>query len=291
MVKAIGERGGYAEDRAAALCAAPGGCAFLLVLREAWVSAELASDPALALAAAAIGMNTVTVWRSDHARIVQAVLAEGPGLVAMAREILAQPQTGWWFGPLDRAAQLWISRRGEPPVPEQLAVPHAPPDAWERYAQKPAGGLFTSTLVAGSSAVLAALAHGTGDYHVALPLVLYRLVASPSARVFEVTGPEAWYRLCTSYPARGEDGRLVPDWSRVAQDWDGVHLTFGGLLAVEQVRVDTTAGWTELWGWDFEQTVWLRWSFTAVTRLPDLHAYPVSPVDLRRPLRLVDLSP
>ncbi|GBD15125.1 hypothetical protein HRbin26_00011 [bacterium HR26] len=82
----------------------------------------------------------------------------------------------------------------------------------------------------------------------------------------------------------------MPDWSRVAEDWDAVHLTFGALLAAEQVRVETPEAWTELWGWDFEQAVWLRWCFTAVTRLPNLHAYPEAPVDLRRPLRLVDLS-
>lgn len=274
------------EDRARAVCTAPAGCAFLLVLREAGVPARQASEPALCHAASAIAIGALTVWRADHNRVLRAVLAEGPQLVTMARAILAQPRAKWWFGPLDRTSQLWISRRGQPPVPEQLVVPRTAPESWERYAQKPAGGLFTSTFIGGSSAVLATLALGTGDYQVSLPLTLYRLVASPSARIFEVTGPDDWHQLCIRYPAGGDDGRLVPDWSRVAQDWDAVHLTFGGLLASEQVRVETREGWTQLWGWDFEQTVWLRWCFTDVARLPDLHAFPKPPVELRLPTQI-----
>ncbi len=65
-------------------------------------------------------------------------------------------------------------------------------------------------------------------------------------------------------------GRLVPDFAAVARDWDAVHLTLGGLLTAEQVRVDGPGGATELQGWDAEQTVWLRWVFDEVTRLPDL---------------------
>jgi len=66
------------------------------------------------------------------------------------------------------------------------------------------------------------------------PLVAcWRLEASPTVRVFEVDGPQAWHKLCVRYPTRtedglrkrllarvrlfhrypaiGEDGRLVPD--------------------------------------------------------------------------------
>ena len=153
-----------------------------------------------------------------------------------------------------------------------------PPTSFERYAQKPVGGLFTSTGAEATSSALALLTDGYGDYQLEPPLIRYCLRASSAARVFEVDGPQVWHRLCAAYPAPGEDGRLVPDWAAVAREWDAVHLTLGGLLTAEQVRVDGPAGWVEHWGWDAEQTVWLRWRFDAVERLPDL------PTPLRSPV-------
>ena len=106
---------------------------------------------------------------------------------------------------------------------------------------------------------------------------------SPDARIFEVDGPSAWHRLCTRYPAQGENGQLVPNWPEVAREWDAVHLTLGGLLASEQVRVEMSPGSSEHCGWDAEQTVWLRWCFTSLTRLPDLSAFPQVSPDPRWP--------
>jgi hypothetical protein len=71
--------------------------------------------------------------------------------------------------------------------------------------------------------------------------------------------------------------QLVPAWAAVAADWDGVHVTFGGLLTAEQVRVHGPDGWTALWGWDSEMTVWLRWAFVEATPLPDLAALTLPP--------------
>lgn len=89
--------------------------------------------------------------------------------------------------------------------------------------------------------------------------------------------------LCTTYPAAGEDGRLVPDWAAVARDWDAVHLTLGGALTAEQVRVEGPKGWTELSGWDAELTAWLRWRFDDVERLPDLPQPPEPPISMGPP--------
>ena len=72
------------------------------------------------------------------------------------------------------------------------------------------------------------------------------------------------------YPARDEDGRIVPHWSAVASDFDAVHLTLGGLLTTEQVRIDSPSGWSQHDGWDFEQALWLHWKFTRAERLRDV---------------------
>lgn len=293
------------DARIAALLTRPTGCAFLLITEASGLTPEIAAQPAVSMHIAACAVDEVRPWRTDHDAVVAKILERGAKQRDLARAVLASPQTGWWFGPLDRTQQLWLSRDGNSPDSGRLNLPPTgPPTPWERYAQKPAQGLYTSMLVDGTSSLLAALAQGVGDLAAAFqvqPLACWRLEASPAARVFEVDGPQAWHELCVRYPTRtedglrkrllervrlfhrypaGEDGRLVPDWSAVAQDWDAVHLTLGGLLTAEQVRIESSAGWTQLDGWDCEQTVWLRWCFTSAVRLPDVEPSSLSLSDL-----------
>ncbi len=194
---------------------------------------------------------------------------------------MAQPAAAWWFAPLDRNAQEWIGATGAaPPQVVGAAGVKSPPDDWERYAQKPRGGVVTSTLVSAQalpaesvqwSSALAALRYFSGDYDEGdPPLVRVRLCVSPDTPIFEVYGPQDWHALCVRYPAQDETGRLVPDWGAVAADWDAVHLTLGGILTADQVRVESAAGWSELRFAEFEQTRWLRWRFAGIERLPDI---------------------
>ena len=61
-------------------------------------------------------------------------------------------------------------------------------------------------------------------------------------RVFEIHGPSDWHNLSVRYPAKvTEDDRLVPNWGAVAEEWDGVHLSLGGLLTAEQNRYESPA--------------------------------------------------
>jgi hypothetical protein len=139
---------------------------------------------------------------------------------------------------------------------------------------------------------LACVAYGTGDIAVdfRLPFAGFRLAIAHSALVFEIAGPREWHHLCTRYPATDKDGRLVPEWSAVADDWDAVHLTLGGLLTSEQARVESAAGWTEHAGWDAEQTVWLRGAFSDVVRLPNI-AELVEPPDWLQSPRALWIQP
>ena len=61
----------------------------------------------------------------------------------------------------------------------------------------------------------------------------------------------------------------MPDWGAVSEDWDGVHLSIGGLLTAEQVRYESREGWSMLDFWQAEQTFWLRSLDTVSRRLPD----------------------
>ena len=280
-------------DRVTALRASPTGTAFLIVADHAGLSPEEAAAPEEALHLAAMAHSETFRFRSIHDWLVPAVLAEGPRLLPYATAIMEQPAAAEWFAPLDRAAQEWIGRIDVQPVFREPHPSFTDPVDWERYAQKPLRGVMTTTAVGPTNAALIALRHHTGDYHILEgapdrrvlepPYSRWRLRPAAGARVFEVTGPETWHRLCRSYPDRDKEGRLVPDWEAVATEWDGVHLTLGGLLTADQTRFDGEDGWSEHRSWEFEATFWLHWCFAAVERLPDVEVLPDPPLDAHWP--------
>ena len=61
----------------------------------------------------------------------------------------------------------------------------------------------------------------------------------------------------------------MPDWGAAAEDWDGVHVSLGGLLTTEQVRYESTGGVSMLLFTASELIYWLRGFPSAAERLPD----------------------
>lgn len=271
---------GDIDARVQALCNSPTGCAFLLTVEENDLSPEVAADLEVAMHAAAVAVSSIDIWFEDHAQTVAVALENGPRLRPLAHAILAQTAARSWFAPLERAAQWVILREDDDPVtPANLVTPSSPPSGWELYAQKP-WAKYSSTVAGDTCAILAAMLHHAGDFYWEPPIRRTRLRATPPARVFEVDGPLTWRRLAMRYPAMDEQGRTVPDWGLVSADWDAVHLSLGGLLTAQQVRVAGLTGTTELQGWDSEQTAWLRWCFDEVTPLPDLAEPPEPPMQI-----------
>ncbi|MCP3426902.1 hypothetical protein NBM05_13020 [Rothia sp. AR01] len=98
------------------------------------------------------------------------------------------------------------------------------------------------------------------------------LIPSRPVRLYEIDGPGAWARLCREFPlamtaekrcnwylTTGRDGRwVVPDWSRVAEHWDAVHLTTAAYLAAAgtAIAVDAAAA-SVIAGWNPDETIWL----------------------------------
>ena len=118
-------------------------------------------------------------------------------------------------------------------------------------------------------------------------------VSAPgTARVYEVTGPDAWTTLVEEHPLDVSAGRrhdwwrvsgwdgawLVPDWSAVATRFDAVHLTVDGYLATagRALAVDlqgrAAPARTMLAGWNPDATWWLA----------DVLPEPGEPTDWRR---------
>ena len=222
-------------------------------------------------------------WRTDHAETVADALEHGERLRPLARAVLEHPATAWWFAPLDPRRQVWISHDKGPPDTANWQRPNSPPDHWERYAQKPRAGpyQYTSTLIEEDTSLFVAVDAHVGDLNLwSLPFETWEISVSKDVQVVEVHGPADWNRLCVRYPAAGvSDGPpdphwLVPDWGAAAEDWDGVHLSLGGLLTAEQVRYQSEDGVSMLNFWEAEQTYWLRGFVSDIRRLPDHEGRP-----------------
>jgi hypothetical protein len=236
------------EARISSLLRAPAGRAFLLLAARSGLAPVQIGMPRVSLEIAAAALGEVSLWRVDRAAVFAELdrVSEGE-LADLARSVLTSPGAEWWFQALRRSSQMWLSTSGSAPLAARLVTPSRSPTSWESYAQKPADGFFTSTLIEGTSAVHAELASGSSDFVDRFQSghrTCWRLVAAPDARICEIDGPEAWHSLCVRHRAHGPDGRLVPDWTSVARDFDAVHLTLGGLLTGQQVRISSSAGWT-----------------------------------------------
>lgn len=96
---------------------------------------------------------------------------------------------------------------------------------------------------------------------------------SGDGSVSEIRSAADWAQLCRDYPVEvtaarrhdwyrttGRDGRwAIPDWERVAEDWDAVHLTALGYFsaATQLIEVDGTFA-SVIAGWAPDSTLWLN---------------------------------
>ena len=261
----------------------PIGCEFLLSVEASGLSPVEAGIPRNSLWLAAGAVDELEWWREDHVETVADALEHGERLRVLARAVLEHPATAWWFAPLDPQHQVWISHDKGPPDTANWQRPNSPPDRWERYAQKPGTGQYqyTSTLIGEDTSLFVAVDDRVGDFNLwSLPFEAWEIFVPNDVQVFEVHGPADWNRLCVRYPAAGvTDGPpdkewLVPDWGAAAEDWDGVHLSLGGLLTAEQVRYQSEDGVSMLNFWQAEQTYWLRGFVSNARRLPDHEGRP-----------------
>ncbi|HEU4793392.1 MAG TPA: hypothetical protein VFS96_07025 [Nitrolancea sp.] len=90
-------------------------------------------------------------------------------------------------------------------------------------------------------------------------------------RVYEVASARDWSTLVDSYRYAANRfatydwgypdsaGLVIPDWAKVAMDWDGVHVSVSRYLSAAYRPIPVRDGWTVLSGWHPGATVWLRW--------------------------------
>lgn len=177
-------------------------------------------------------------------------------------------------GPLDVDRQFWVATAKPPHLPEPDPLPRetsfrpvTAPAAGHRLAPspKPFGvGLFTATGVGADQGMWRRyLDLNVGSSLHPRPWRTWRLTPHPHARICEVTSATAWVELLTRHPHLHE-GQVFPDWARIAESYDAVHLTLHAIAAVQGLPLTTQHGPSAVAYWDVESAFWLRWSFTAV---------------------------
>lgn len=250
----------------------------------------LEPDAGALLRALAEAVNAARYWQEPDGEDVLAATPElREPLARIARGVAATPHAAWWAAPLERGNQCSVAFTDEPHVPRTDDIATSLARWRERTAEMeqralewdpraPISGPWWSTppfeipcstrhLGAWGPAGLWLVEDGMGWEEATV-----RQVAVPEgAAVLEIDGPEDWAQLCRRYPfevsasrrhdwfrTTGRDGRWVlPDWSRVAQDVDGVHLTVRGYLTTSGRAVPVDADRAAvLAGWDPDQTRW-----------------------------------
>jgi len=163
---------------------------------------------------------------------------------------------------VDLGLQAWLTREDDPLDRARfLAIQDRPFGA---LGNKPEGGLWTSTLVqpetGASSAWVAAATemnlHGDRD-------VLWVATPDPGARIAVVDSIVDLVAVQAIYPRsmHREFARPGIDFYQAAQDGlDAIHLTEAGQYATRYTHP------LDLYGWDCECTLWLRWAFTSTAQ-------------------------
>lgn len=209
-------------------------------------------------------VTDLSPYASDYQQRVEALLARGSSLRRAAEQLLDAPGTANWFADLNRRRQVWLSPDGRSPTPVTFSPELRP---FGQQVPKPRRALWTSTSIGTCPSHWIPYLR-LGEDRRPPPYHPWRLEVSPTARIYEVHGPQVWHTLCLAFPFNVPGGMVMPNWEAVARTWDGVHLSMGGLLTSEGVRWSTPEGWTQITGWNVESTVWLRWVFDKKELIP-----------------------
>jgi hypothetical protein len=181
-------------------------------------------------------------------------------------------------GPLVQGAQAWTGAGGESYFnqyrPRQVELAERffkpLPLAKTRLKTKPRdGGLFTSTLVPGSTTTMWLMYQEPfGDHNPLFPKPwrTYQTTTSKKARIYEANCAKSYANLVEQY-ALEDEGLLYPNWEDISRDYDAVHVTISTIIAIQGLRLATTKGIIADAYWDVEQTLWLKWRFKSMRLL------------------------
>jgi hypothetical protein len=269
-------------------------------------------DPLLFLEPMDRCVSEAMYWQQPHDEdVVAADPAVVAALQPIAAAIAAAPGSAWWSTPLDAAALRYTSRYDDdhPPASptltgarqrlhrwhagvlkeERAAASRHRDDPSARYSAQwwstPAMAALVTTTRALPELGSIQLAWEEDSFGQPRAWV-WPLTTTRAPRVWEINRPQQWVSLVERYPlevtnarrhdwyrSTGRDGSWrIPDWSAVAEDWDGVHVSVAGYLttATRALPVAGGSAATVLAGVNPDQTWWLADVLTTSTDRPEI---------------------
>jgi hypothetical protein len=253
-------------------------------------------DADVLLVALRAAVDSARYWQEpDGEDVLAATPQVRASLSRVAAAVAASGLAAWWFPPIERTAQAsvtfddpaspvppsrppaavilsrWRDRTIEEEARAQRERPADPRAAWGgTWWSAPPRDLTQTTRRLGARGPVGLwLVEDAYDWERAS----VRAIDVPTeARVYEVDGPEAWSELCRRFPLEvtasrrhdwfrttgAADRWVIPDWARVADELDAVHVTAGGYItaAGRRLPVDRTTS-SVLAGWNPDETLWL----------------------------------
>ncbi len=235
-------------------------------------------------------VDTARYWQAaDGDDLVAADPVVASALADVGAGLARRPDAAWWqrdrsieqwavefdpdgdgapFDPAPGGVQRWRERTEAGESRARIDRPADPTAGWSGdWWSHPWGAPHTTgVLSSGLPAGIPYVEDGFG---------WTRAVAIPvrgAGRTYEIHGAADWAHLRRTYPldvtnsrrhdwyrVTGRGGRwLLPDWSRVADDWDAVHLSGWGYLtaATREIVVDAEYS-SVIGGWGPDETYWL----------------------------------
>lgn len=235
-------------------------------------------------------VDAAAYWQPPSGEdIVAALPAVRAALAEAGRDLVDRADTVWWtrdmtvtqwavefdpdgdgapFGPAPGAVRAWREATAKDEERSRRDRPTDPAAAWSgTWWSHPWGAPHTTGELPGGLPV--------GIPNVEDSFGWTRAVAIPvrgTGRILEVRDGRDWANLCRTYPLEvtaarrhdwyrvtGRDRRwLVPDWMRVAEEWDAVHLSAWAYLtaATREIVVDEERS-SVIGGWAPDETYWL----------------------------------
>lgn len=242
---------------------------------DRWMKGASSVRDATIFATASEFVNSYAHGLDSEWRVFDEILrAAQDSLTGIARDISERPGLVWWTDSVSFHHQFAYLRDGFPgahTTEEAMEFASGADLDGSTWWVSPAGALVSSRgPMFGAPCVIAAAPddHWMKDEQDSL----WSVKVSEGARIFDVHTREDWSRLVATYPRIGEGfltfdwgpppnpgaHLLLPDWRRVAQDWDAVHVSFGGYLSAsyESIPIDESH-YAVLAGWHPDATCWL----------------------------------
>jgi hypothetical protein len=172
-------------------------------------------------------------------------------------------------GPLRRDRQHWtrtgrhiLSSKGSPTPPcEGRFIAPSLTLAQSNSVQPVDIGLYTSTATLTGYSLWMALLGPHASMLYPMPWYTWKLEVDTNIKVAEITGAIKWVEFVCAH-ARTSDGISYPDWNKIAQEYDAIHVTLPAVVAVQGFHFETPIGVIPPVFWDVETTFWLRWCFS-----------------------------